>query len=448
MARPHTLFARTALAMAIALLAFVLLTGFLVFHYILSPLGHRAADDLAALMVLSAQTWVELPPETRADFVAELKQNHRLLLLERPPAPPTTPLHYTAPYLRFLVDSLRRRLGQETRFYQVADMPGWFWTTIPVAGRELHLGFSHDRIGALPPRVLLGILLGAGLFVLFTTLFLVRLINQPLARLDRAVRQLGHRGFSDPLPEQGPRELAVLARKFNELGREIQRLLENRTTLLGGISHDLRTPITTIQLLVETLRLTDTGKRAKREKLLDSIADQTLTLQQLAQELMDLSMIESGRLPLRLEPTSLEAFIEPAISRLEAQIERKALQLERSYRSDWQVLADVETMQRVMQNLLHNAIKFTPEGGRIRIGARDAGEDVLLFIQDSGPGIPAEHLDRIFERFYKTDPARSGGGSGLGLAIAKHIVEGHGGRIWAESAPGEGATISFTLLRA
>ena len=228
---------------------------------------------------------------------------------------------------------------------------------------------------------------------------------------------------------------------------ELQRLGRARRDFVANISHDLRTPITTIQLLLETLQAGGLERPKKARRLLDRIADQTLTLQQLAQELMDLSMIESGRLPLRLAPTPLAQIIEPPLSRLETQIEHKALRLQRDYDPELRVLADADIAQRVIQNLLHNAIKFTPEGGAIIIGARPQGEDVLFFLRDSGPGIPPEHLDRIFERFYKTDPARRGGGSGLGLAIAKHIVEGHGGRIWAESAPGEGATFFFTLLR-
>ncbi len=229
---------------------------------------------------------------------------------------------------------------------------------------------------------------------------------------------------------------------------ELQRLGRARRDFVANISHDLRTPITTIQLLVETLKLGSFDKPKKAQKLLDRIADQTLTLQQLAQELMDLSMIESGRMPLRLAPTPLHAIIEPAVTRMETQIEHKSLHLERDYDPELRVLADEETVQRVIQNLLHNAIKFTPEGGRIRIGASPEGEYVRIAISDTGPGISPEHLDRIFERFYKTDPARQGGGSGLGLAIAKHIVEGHGGRIGVESPPGKGATFSFTLLRA
>ena len=229
---------------------------------------------------------------------------------------------------------------------------------------------------------------------------------------------------------------------------ELQRLGRARRDFVANISHDLRTPIATIQLLVETLQEGAFEKPKKRQKLLDSIATQTLTLQQLAQELMDLSLIESGRMPLRLVATPLSEVVEPAVTQLMSQIERQEIRLERDYDPDLIVLANAESLQRVLQNILHNAIKFTPEQGVITIGSRALDDEVAVFVQDTGPGIPPEHLDRIFERFYKTDSSRSGGGSGLGLAIAKHIIEGHGGRIWAESQPGEGAVFTFTLLRA
>ncbi len=229
---------------------------------------------------------------------------------------------------------------------------------------------------------------------------------------------------------------------------ELQRLGRARRDFVANISHDLRTPITTIQLLVEMLQMDAVKDPQERQQLLESIADQTLTLQQMAQELMDLSMIESGRMPLRLRPTPLHAIIEPVLTRLDMQLRHKNLTLLRHYEPDLAILADEEHMQRVIQNLLHNAIKFTPVGGRITIGARIMGEDVDVWIQDTGPGIPSEHLNRIFERFYKTDPARGGTGSGLGLSIARHIVEGHGGQIWAENGIERGAIFHFTLPRA
>lgn len=229
---------------------------------------------------------------------------------------------------------------------------------------------------------------------------------------------------------------------------ELQRLGRMRRDFVANISHDLRTPITAIQLMVDTLRSGAADNRRRQEHLLEGIADQTAILRQLAQELLDLSLIESGRLPIRLAPTPLQDLIAPVIQQNLPQAEHKGVRLRSAYDPQVQVLADVETIRRALQNIVHNAIKFTPKGGRVLIGAASDGEDVQVSVRDDGPGIDPEDVHRIFERFYKADRTRSEGGAGLGLAIARHIVEGHGGRIGVESEPGQGAAFFFTLLKA
>ncbi|RME82767.1 MAG: hypothetical protein D6775_10000 [Caldilineae bacterium] len=227
---------------------------------------------------------------------------------------------------------------------------------------------------------------------------------------------------------------------------ELQRLGRARRDFVANISHDLRTPIAAIQVMVETLQGTANLSEKRRRKLLAGIADQTETLQHLAQEMLDLSLIESGRMPLRLVSTPVEALIMPVVQRMQTQAEHKEIDIELDIRARRQALADVENVQRVLQNLLHNAIKFSPAGSKVLVGAVDVKDEVRLFVQDNGPGIAPEDIDRIFERFYKGDRTRSRSGTGLGLAIARHIVEGHGGRIWVESEYGEGATFYFSLL--
>lgn len=230
---------------------------------------------------------------------------------------------------------------------------------------------------------------------------------------------------------------------------ELQRLGRMRRDFVANISHDLRTPITAIQLMVDTLRSGAADNRRRQEHLLEGIADQTAILRQLAQELLDLSLIESGRLPIRLAPTPLQDLIAPVIQQNLPQAEHKGVRLRSAYDPQVQVLADVETIRRALQNIVHNAIKFTPKGGRVLIGAASDGEDVQVSVRDDGPGIDPEDVHRIFERFYKADRTRSEGGAGLGLAIARQLVELHGGRVTVESAPGAGARLGFVLpLRA
>jgi two-component system phosphate regulon sensor histidine kinase PhoR len=164
----------------------------------------------------------------------------------------------------------------------------------------------------------------------------------------------------------------------------------------------------------------------------------------------DLSMIESGQAIVRMVEVNLGELVEASIDRFASQAERKRLIIARNIPTRLRALCDRDLIQRVLANLLHNAIKWTPEVGSITVTANAEGEEIVVSVLDSGPGVPTEQIERIFERFYQVDPSRSGrDGTGLGLAICKHIVEAHGGRIWAEGNDhGAGGRFRFTLLNA
>jgi two-component system phosphate regulon sensor histidine kinase PhoR len=230
---------------------------------------------------------------------------------------------------------------------------------------------------------------------------------------------------------------------------ELQRLGRARRDMVANISHELRTPITSIRLLVDTLAREKTIRKGKdrAKELLSKITAETDTLQQMAQELLDLAMIESGRAEILMTPLDVREVLDAAVEQLSEQMKRGKIDMEVEAPKDLMALADGEQIRRVLTNLLHNAIKFTPKDGKITIEAHRNGDDWLtISVTDTGPGIPLDERDRIFERFYRGDRARRGGGTGLGLAIAKHIVQAHGGRIWAEESPTPpGARILFTL---
>ncbi len=238
---------------------------------------------------------------------------------------------------------------------------------------------------------------------------------------------------------------------------ELQRLGRARRDMVANISHELRTPITSIGLLVDTLLRGVIGDPARAAPLVEKIALENETLKQMAQELLDLAMIESGRAEFRLLPVNLEAITADAIGRLAELAGRKGLTLSSRIPPGVLVLADSEQVIRVLTNLLHNAIKFTAEGGYIAITADPGPEWVTICVADTGPGIPAAERERVFERFYRSDRARMGAGTGLGLAIAKHIIEAHGGHIRADDPPTDperaglppgalvGAYLCFTL---
>jgi two-component system phosphate regulon sensor histidine kinase PhoR len=227
---------------------------------------------------------------------------------------------------------------------------------------------------------------------------------------------------------------------------ELHRLQTIRQDFLGNVSHELRTPLASLRALVETLRDGAMEDPPAARRFLDHIETEVDALTQIIQESLELSRIESGRVPLRLSPTAVPDVVLPAIERLRPQAERAGLLVQLNLPEDLpHVLADRERIQQVITNLVHNAIKFTPAGGEINIAADLSDDDVVVSVRDTGIGIADEDLSRVFERFYKSDRARSGGGTGLGLAIAKHIVQGHGGRIWASSVEGQGSTFSFSL---
>ncbi len=245
-----------------------------------------------------------------------------------------------------------------------------------------------------------------------------------------------------PFPEAETEGYLVI---LQDLTR-IRRLETVRRDFISNISHELRTPLAGLKALVDTLRggaIDDPPAARRFLKRMDAEVD---ALTQMVEELLELSRIESGQVPLRLAPTPVAEMVIPPVERLRPQAERAGLELTILLPPQLpQVLADTDRARLVLTNLVHNAVKFTPPGGRITVAAHPAGDEMVFSVQDTGVGIPAEDLPRIFERFYKADRARSGGGTGLGLAIAKHVVQSHGGRIWAESVEGQGSTFYFTL---
>ena len=227
---------------------------------------------------------------------------------------------------------------------------------------------------------------------------------------------------------------------------ELRRLEMIRQNFISNISHELRTPIASVKALAETLNEGAIEDPSVAKDFLSRINVEVDKLAQMVQELGELSRIESGEAPLQKKPVNIAGAIEHAVDRLRAQADRAGLNLDFVIPSALpKVMADEARVEQVLVNLIHNAIKFTPAGGRISISANARDSDILVSVSDTGVGIPAEDLPRIFERFYKADKSRSGGGTGLGLAIAKHIVEAHGGRIWAESVEGRGSIFNFTL---
>jgi two-component system phosphate regulon sensor histidine kinase PhoR len=235
---------------------------------------------------------------------------------------------------------------------------------------------------------------------------------------------------------------------------ELRRLQRIRREFIDNLSHELRTPLTTISLLAETLRReADTAGDAvplKMRERIRKVEVETGHLVQMVNELLDLSRIEGGGTLQLADGVDMGRLAADAAERLRLFAERQGVTLRIETADDLpSIRGDAPRLGQVVVNLVHNAVKFSPDGGEIAIRSLPVGGEVVTSVEDHGIGIPRAARDRVFERFYKVDRARLrpevGGGTGLGLSIARHVVEQHGGRIWVESQEGVGSTFSFAL---
>ncbi len=232
---------------------------------------------------------------------------------------------------------------------------------------------------------------------------------------------------------------------FQDLTR-MQRLETIRRDFISNISHELRTPLASLKAITETLQDGAIDDPPAAQRFLSRMETEVDALAQMVSELLELTRIESGQVPLELKSLSPIEIIDSAVDRLSLQAERVGVQILKDYQESLpDVTADPPRLGQAMVNLLHNAIKFTPMGGKVTLRAWQQKDVVVFAIEDTGVGIPADDLPRIFERFFKADRARSGGGTGLGLAITRHLVEAHGGKIWVESVEGQGSTFYFSI---
>jgi two-component system phosphate regulon sensor histidine kinase PhoR len=250
------------------------------------------------------------------------------------------------------------------------------------------------------------------------------------------------RATAKPLAGEQEGQIMLVVQDLSEL----RRLEMVRREFVANVSHELRTPLASLKALTETLQEGAIDDPQAAKMFLGRMQVEVEGLSQLVQELLELSRIESGRVALRRETTDVVQLVRQAAERLQPQASRQGIGLTVQAEPGLPELSiDGDRVQQVIINLVHNAIKFTPPGGRVTVATRASPEGVEVSVSDTGVGISPEDLPRIFERFYKGDRSRSGGGTGLGLAIAKHTIQAHGGRIWAESTPGRGSTFTFLL---
>jgi two-component system phosphate regulon sensor histidine kinase PhoR len=229
---------------------------------------------------------------------------------------------------------------------------------------------------------------------------------------------------------------------------ELRRLERVRRDFVANVSHEFKTPLTAIQGFAETLLSGALDDKANRKHFVEIIREHARRLARLTDDLLKLSRIEAGRLELEIRPIRVEALVNGCVETARLNAKARGLEIHVDLQENAPaVRGDGAQLGEVLQNLLDNALQYTPSGGQIEVKACSKGQEVIFTVADTGIGIPESDLERIFERFYRVDAARSreAGGTGLGLAIARHIVDAHGGRIWVESAVGQGSRFHFSI---
>jgi signal transduction histidine kinase len=271
-------------------------------------------------------------------------------------------------------------------------------------------------------------------------LVLARSIVRSVERVRDASTRIAGGDLTVRAPETGPTEIADLAGSFNEMAAGLERLFDARRELVAWASHDLRTPLANMQAMLEAL---EDGLVAP-ETTIPVLREQVALLSSLVDDLFELARIDAGALTLELRESRLEPVIESCLRGVEADARRRGIGLAATV-PDVSARCAPDKVERVLFNLLTNALRHTPTDGSVAVRVERVDSEVRVSVEDTGEGLGDEARTRMFDRFWRGDPARSSRGAGLGLAIARGIVEAHGGRIWAEDRPEGGARISFTL---
>jgi two-component system osmolarity sensor histidine kinase EnvZ len=424
---PASLFGRVLLTLIGTFGLFAIATVLVTVRLGLVPVAERSASDLAGIMVLSGRTLVQLPPELREDYRARLASDYDLRLAEERPVAEAG--GYFFPYIHRLQAALEERLGQPVEIISSrANGDRWFWVALDEGDQIVWSGFPRRRLGTRP---LEGLVLISGLALLLTlasAAILARHVTRPLERLSVAACEVAQGLSPKPLPETGPMELANLARQFNETSRQVRELLANRTMLLAGISHDLRTPLTRLRLAIEMLPPETAPELVSRmardidemNALISQTVDFGMTLGAGERRVVDLgdliSDLVAGQPRIIWQPHPICPYP-----------------------------VDTLALRRILGNLLENALRYSQDEVEVHLDCRLPKP--VIFVLDRGPGIPEAEREAVFRPYYRLEHSRNRqtGGSGLGLAVARQLAIANQIELHLGRRRGGGTVVSVRL---
>ncbi len=413
--RYNTIYFKTSLTLAFGLLSFTLISLLLVFHFILGPMANRAADDLGGLMHILSKSWFSLPPNKKAAFQSHLREQHHLFITDD--NVPFLNITTSYPFIPRLEKALHHHTGQAISIKQGVEQDLCFWVVIPQADQQVKIGFLHERLGPHPSKAIMGILVAGCLLILITTMLLVRRIIHPITTLSNAVNLLGSGNLTTQIPETGTEELVMLARNFNQMTREITQLISNRSILFAGISHDLRTPITRMQLALALI------EESNNSSLISGMRNDLKEMESLIKQALELVKGMSKQHAINIE-------INKVIAEIVSNYQRQDHIIHWNSSECGSCNLEVNALRRVLCNLLDNAFRYSEQKPVKLFCAKDQNKIIIRLI-DQGPGIPTDKLEAVFQPFFRLENSRNKttGGSGLGLAIVQQLCDIHNWKI-------------------
>jgi two-component system osmolarity sensor histidine kinase EnvZ len=411
MIRASSLFGRTAMTIGITLLLFTIVSMSAVVYFVMIPMAQRSAEDFAAEFVDAAHALQELPEEEHPALKQELLDDHGLVVTDHEPG--GIEESADTPYLMYFREALTQHAGEELPI--VADESGpMIWVDVPAHGKEYRIGFNRERLGTNPVVATAAIVGGGALMILFVSLLEVRRIVTPVERLSNAVREVGRGQSPPPVREDGPEEIAELARTINRMSADITEMARNRTVMIAGISHDLRTPLTRLSIAVEML------DENSRPELVAGIRRDIDVINKLISQFLEFSKDATESCPVQVDLWQIVESLAGDLAR-----EGAKLRLHR-HNKPCVFFADPVALERVLSNLIKNAAQHS-RGKPIDVELHCSDKAVAIEVCDRGPGIPADKIESVFRPFERLQPARdmATGGSGLGLAIVRELATKH-----------------------
>jgi two-component system osmolarity sensor histidine kinase EnvZ len=426
---PRSLFGRTAAVFLALVVAFQILLFSASGYFVVWPLAKNSANDLAALMLLTAKTWSELPAERIPHYQAELRQRDQLDVAVASSA--VTGQRSALPYVGLLEQALAERVRRPVSVRETsADR---YAVDLPAGAQTLRFSFGRERIGTNPVLALGLVGLGSLLLGLIAALMIARGLTRPLARLAEVATRVGHGRDLAPLPEEGPAELIRLTHEFNRMTTTVRELLENRTIMLAGVSHDLRSPITRLRMGLELCRT-----RPSPELLARMEAD----LEKMDALIGGFVEFSRGIGAEPVEPIDLKEVLEELADA--ARMHGATVKVSTA-EACVRAVAPL-ALHRVLANLVDNAVRYGADEP-IELVLAHCAQPTVIEVRDRGPGVPADKREEVFQPFVRLDAARShlSGGSGLGLAMVRQIAQAQGWTVELEDNRDGGTVARVTL---